>query len=150
MKEGVLQYVQMWILTGGLGILSIEDLKWKKLHSLPIAAIGIMGIVFSVITGVWLHGGWWLGWIPGILVLFFAWLTKESIGYGDGLVILSMGGFYSAVELCSVLLLAVTIAGVGALILLVFFRKSRKTQLAFVPFLLCAHLLAGVLGGTFV
>ena len=150
MNEGVLQSVQMWIMMGGLGILSIEDLKWKKLHSLPIAAIGIIGIVFSVITDAWMHGGWWLGWIPGILVLFFAWLTKESIGYGDGLVILSMGGFYSAVELCSVLLLAVTIAGVGALILLVFFRKNRKTQLAFVPFLLCAHLLAGVLGGTFV
>lgn len=147
MQEEIQGLIQMWILTGGLGVLSFEDLKWKKLHSIPIAAIGISGIILAAAAGTWTQGNWLTGWIPGIFILFLAWLTKESIGYGDGLVILSMGGFYSAAELCSILLLALTMAGVGAGILLVVFKKNRKTELAFVPFLFCAHLLMWLLKG---
>lgn len=81
-----------------------------------------------------------LGLLPGIFMLILAWSTRESIGYGDGLVILGMGCFYALGEIMGIVMIAITIAGITALGLLVFGHKNRKSEFPFVPFLLGAHL----------
>lgn len=88
-----------------------------------------------------------LGLLPGIFMLILAWSTRESIGYGDGLVILCMGCFYALGEMMAIVMIAITIAGITALGLLVFGHKNRKSEFPFVPFLLGAHLVMWGLQG---
>lgn len=104
---------------------------------------------------VWLYHCWkavgkiqyGLGLLPGIFMLILAWSTRESIGYGDGLVILCMGCFYALGEMMAIVMIAITIAGIAALGLLIFGHKNRKSEFPFVPFLLGAHLVMWGLQG---
>ena len=137
--EKQLEWMRMCILTAGLLALSIEDVKKRELHSLPILLTAVGGLVLALLAGTWRQGSFWAGFLPGAVVLGLAWMTKEGIGYGDGLVIISMGCFYPAYALAAVVFTAFTAAGVAALVLLLFLRKNKKTQLPFVPFLLGAH-----------
>lgn len=132
----------MWksiILILCLGVLSVEDMRKKELSGLLIAVAGLAGCILS------LAGGEWQDWrvlyrlIPGLVCLGLGWLTKESIGYGDGLVILCLGCFLDLEELLGVCLAAVTFAGAAALFLLVVLHKGKKTEMPFVPFLLLSY-----------
>jgi len=102
--------------------------------------LGISGMAVSLLGGCWKNPVWFLGLLPGIFMLILAWSTRESIGYGDGLVILCMGCFYALGEMMAIVMIAITIAGIAALGLLIFGHKNRKSEFPFVPFLLGAHL----------
>ena len=87
------------------------------------------------------------GIIAGDIYAYTGLGTRESIGYGDGLVILGMGCFYALGEIMGIVMIAITIAGITALGLLVFGHKNRKSEFPFVPFLLGAHLVMWGLQG---
>lgn len=129
------------VLTAGLGVLTVEDIRRRELSGIWILLLATAGAVFSVLAGSWTQASDMLRFLPGGFVLLLAWLTREGIGYGDGFVILSLGCFYTMQQIAAVCMLAVTAAGLAALFLLVVFHKGRKAQIPFVPFLLAAHLL---------
>ena len=104
-------------------------------------------MTISLLGGCWKNPVWFLGLLPGIFMLILAWSTRESIGYGDGLVILGMGCFYALGEIMGIVMIAITIAGITALGLLVFGHKNRESEFPFVPFLLGAHLVMWGLQG---
>ena len=135
------EMIRMCILTCGLTGLSVEDIRKHELHGWLILLLGVSGTVVSILGGGWKNTGYFLGILPGVFVLILAWSTRESIGYGDGLVILSMGCFYALGQMIGIVMLAITFAGIAALVLLVFLHKNRKCELPFVPFLLGAHLI---------
>ena len=66
-------------------------------------------------------------------------MTKEVIGYGDGVIFVVMGTYMSASKLISIGMLAFGLAGIVALILLVVFHKKGKDQIPFIPFLAVAY-----------
>lgn len=134
MQEKIM-IVQTVILLMGLAVLAIEDLLFKEIGSIGPFIMGIGGALTSITAGEWNEWQVILRFIPGILVLFAAWLTHETIGYGDGLVILCLGCFLELQEMVSVCIMAVTLAGVVALFLLLIIRKNKKTEIPFIPFL---------------
>lgn len=142
-----METLRMGILTCGLGFLAMEDIKEQELHSLPLLLLGVSGAILAIFGKIWTDGTFLLSFLPGISLLFLAWMTKESIGYGDGLAVLCMGCFYPVEELLGLFLLAVTLAGLIALGLLAVFRRGRKTRFPFVPFLFGAHLVIWALRG---
>lgn len=142
-----METVRMCILACGLGFLAIEDIKEQELHGLPLLLLGISGIILAIMGKTWTDGTFLWRFLPGLCLIFLAWMTKESIGYGDGLAVLCMGCFYPVEELFGLFLLAVTLAGLVALGLLAVFRWGRKTRLPFVPFLFGAHLAVWALRG---
>lgn len=119
--------------------LGIEDWQKKQVSLLPILALAVVGSTLSVVSGDW--NGWKviLRFLPGAVVFLFAWLTKESIGYGDALVVLCMGCFMTGLQLLNLCMAALTLSGLFALFLLLVRRKSRKTQIPFIPFLLAGY-----------
>ncbi len=141
------EMIRMCILTFGLAGLSWEDMRKQELHGWAILLLGISGMTISLLGGCWKNPVWFLGLLPGIFMLILAWGTRESIGYGDGLVILGMGCFYALGEIMGIVMIAITIAGITALGLLVFGHKNRKSEFPFVPFLLGAHLVMWGLQG---
>lgn len=130
MKEMVLG---VWLVAqGGL------DLKYKEIPLWLAVFGGVAGLGFCVFERR-SPGELLLACLPGVIALIFSKLTREVMGYGDGIVFLVMGIYVSLERLLAIGMLAFTIAGVVALILLVVFRKKGEYRIPFLPFLALAY-----------
>ncbi|MBQ2900481.1 MAG: prepilin peptidase [Agathobacter sp.] len=121
-----------------LGIQGVMDFKYKEIPLWFTLLGGVVGIVicvreertvFEVLVSC----------LPGLVVIFFSWMTKEIIGFGDGIVLLVMGFYLSLSQVLSVGMFAVFIAGIVALILLTVFQKGGSYRIPFIPFLTLAY-----------
>lgn len=121
-----------------LGIQGGLDLKYKEIPLWFAIFGGMGGMVFCVLERRTL-GEVVLSCLPGVIALVFSKLTKEVMGYGDGIVFLVMGIYLSLERLLAIGMLAFMIAGVVALILLVIFRKKGNYRIPFLPFLSLAY-----------
>ena len=113
---------------------------WKYLH-LPMWLIclvlgsGLAGVLFNLHT---VNGSWGsvLGaMVPGLVLLLLSRLSKEQIGYGDGLVLLGMGGCMKYIEVMYSFWLALLIVFLVSAILIFFKGVKYNFKLPFVPFL---------------
>ena len=114
------------------------DFKYKEIPLWLSILGGIIGVVFCItesrpFTTVL------SACFPGILMLGFSWLTKEVIGYGDGIVLMVMGIYLTISQLLSIGIMAFCVAGVVALLLLVLFKKNGSYRIPFVPFLAISY-----------
>lgn len=121
-----------------LGIQGGLDLKYKEIPLWFAIFGGMGGMVFCVLERRTL-GEVVLSCLPGVIALVFSKLTKEVMGYGDGIVFLVMGIYLSLERLLAIGMLAFMMAGVVALILLVIFRKKGNYRIPFLPFLSLAY-----------
>lgn len=126
-----------------LGVLSIYDLRSKRLPIYIFVIGGIAGIVLLILEKNIGFLNLIVNLSPGIALLIIGRLTRQAIGYGDGLAVLIMGLFQSINIVMLSLLMGITLSGFVALILLLFFHKSKKSELAFIPFLAIAFLISG-------
>ena len=110
-----------------LGGLSVEDIRRKEISGWSLLITAGIGLVLLAVDGCWR------------VCLLLGWLTRESIGYGDGLVLLCMGGFMGISQLVRMWFAAITMAGLVAIFLLVVRHMQRKAELPFVPFLLMGY-----------
>lgn len=133
--------------TIGLGCLSVEDIRSRELATAPILAMGLLGAGVSLAGHAWQWPGVLLQFVPGLSALLIARISREGIGYGDGLVILCLGCYLPPPQLAELCMIAITFAGLVALVLLVGRRRGRKETLPFVPFLLAGYLIVLLSGG---
>ncbi len=141
-----MEMLKIGITISGLLWNSISDLKEKRISLLITGFYAVIGVGYQIINkqmGSWII----VSLIPGLLVLAFAKLTREKIGYGDGILLLSLGCYLNIEEMVLVCMIAVCLAGIIALILLVFFHKGRDYAIPFVPFLLCGYVMECFLCG---
>lgn len=133
----------------GIGLLGLgmEDLWKKEVHGLAVLLLGIAGAVLSFLGGDWVDWRVIVRFLPGALTLFLACFTGESIGYGDGWVLLCLGCFLPIVEILNLCMAAITVAGLFALFLLTVRKKGRKTPIPFVPFLSAGYVVLLLTGG---
>ena len=108
MWKSLLENIQGIVLMVGLGFLALEDIKTRKIRSMSIIVFALAGAILSFLNGNWFDWRLILGFIPGIFVLFLGLLTKETIGYGDGLVILALGCYLNIFEIIGLSMLALT------------------------------------------
>lgn len=122
-----------------LGASAYCDFRWKRI---PWCVQG-MGFVFMCICIIvqWKDSNTDLLFaiMPGAFLLLLAWVTKESIGYGDGVSILLLGGMAGFRNCVWVLCFSLILLSVAGLILLVIRRVNRKTKIPYLPFLFVAE-----------
>ena len=121
-----------------LGILAWSDYKKKEIPVSVVVVGAVIGIGFCIaemrsVTEVM------IACLPGIGALGFSRLSREKMGYGDGIVLGIMGLYLSFRQLISVGLQAFGVAGAVALILLVVFHKNGNYRIPFLPFLGIAY-----------
>ncbi len=80
----------------------------------------------------------------GVFIILTALISGGMVGFGDGLLILTMGSVLGAGELAGILCGALLLCGIYSGIEYLMLKKSRSEEIPFVPFLLI-----GYLGGIF-
>ena len=118
-----------------LCIQSYWDLRYKEIPSVVSVIGGLLGACIWCWTdknGIEMV----LSLLPGILCLFCGWISKEEVGYGDGILLCVLGIYYTLEELVVIGMIAIGSAGICGLVLLILFHKNRRYEIPFVPFLL--------------
>ena len=123
-----------------LAVLAGIDLKIREIPVVPVVVLGIGFAVYRLWNGADVLE-LVLGVVPGVLLLVLAVCSGESIGVGDGLVLLVFGIFCGVAQAVAVLGMALLLAAVLAMLLMVFRRAGRKTELPFLPCLFGGYLL---------
>ena len=116
----------------------IDDLKYKQIRISPVILTGILGLIlrctlnFDIVDGI-------LGAAVGIILIIIGKLTRQSIGYGDGVVFISIGVLIGLGKVAIVLFLSLFLAFIYSIILLALTKAKRKTAFPFVPFIFLAY-----------
>lgn len=114
-----------------LAILSLEDIREKKISVNTILLGALIAIICRFLggqtSGIEIVGSL----IPGVLLLLLSIMTKESIGKGDGIVVMVLGLWIGGQMTLLVVCLAVWMAGIFAVVCLI--RKKREL----IPFTPC-------------
>lgn len=130
----------------GFIVNSIWDIKERKISLKIIIFLDLMGILIRLYQNNLFSVETLLCIIPGIVLLNFSLLTKEKIGYGDGLMMVALGLYSTVPEIISVFLVSIYIAGIVGILLMLFFKKKKNFELPFIPFMYMGYVLVRCLG----
>ena len=136
-----------WICLGILSIISIRDIKDRKV-SLHILLVGVTAsIVYHCINGetsMWIIVG---GALIGIFFVCMSKITGEGMGYGDSLTIMILGIYLGLWNILMVLSLTFFLLFCVSVPLLYMKKMSRTYALPFLPFLAGGYLSFLLMGG---
>lgn len=124
-------------------VLLLGGNAWKDLRKHRISILLTAGIFLAaVILRIWRgeYAALAAGILPGVLLLGLSWITKESLGYGDGLVQSVLGALLGWKKALEILLGAFFLAAIFSAAALAAHRLGRKSELPFLPFILSAYL----------
>lgn len=138
--ECVVKGIEKVILLLVLAWVSYEDCNEKQIRLyLPLAAAAV-GIVFHLCYRERTLVDILLGIGIGIVLLLIAWVSRGSVGAGDGIMLMVSGLFLGFWENIVLFMTALGMVSMAALFLIVIKRKERNYRLPFLPFLLAAYL----------
>lgn len=127
------------VLLSLLGLCSIEDVIHKRLTVIYILMFGIGGVILHLLAPVCsIYSILW-GMILGIGIMMLSFATRGSVGMGDGILLMVTGVYLGGHENLELFLTGLLLSALWSLGLLVFKKKNRKEEIAFVPFLLLSY-----------
>ena len=127
-------------------VLAVMDIKWKKL-SLSVLLSGFIILAAGLLCGRDIHMiVLAAGAGVGIVFLVVSRVTDESLGYGDSILILIMGGFLGFWNILSLLVAAFSIAALFSIFMLVRKKFHKKSAFPFVPFLTAVYIGGMIIG----
>lgn len=135
-QQYILQVVELLF----LGVGSYFDVKSRELPLLFLGGFGLLGIFFNVI---WKYqklemilGGVFLGG----LFLLIGKVSKEAVGYGDGLCFMVLGVFEGWKSMITILCISFLLSAVYGVWKLVWREAKVNDTMPFLPFLLLARI----------
>ncbi|SHN61229.1 leader peptidase (prepilin peptidase) / N-methyltransferase [Butyrivibrio hungatei DSM 14810] len=121
-----------------LVIASIEDIRKREISGtvlLGLAGVSLVCSVLSVYRGQSTFSDVAMSLLPGAVVILLAWITREGIGYGDGLLLIAMGPVIGLRGIVMGLVIAFFAGGVLSIILMIFKKVGKRYSFPFVPFM---------------
>lgn len=114
---------------------SILDIKNKKLPLLYLLLFGIAGIL-ALCMGMPMEPAIiFRALLPGLFLLVVGAVTREGIGYGDGVVVLIMGLLLGAKLCAGAVLAGLFLSALCSCLLLILKRVNGKSRIPYIPFL---------------
>lgn len=123
-----------------LGLYAIEDIRKRSISILFLPLFGLAGAgmhlfqrdigIVSILLGV----------VVGAGMIGISFLTRESIGLGDGFLFLVTGVFLGGAANMELLLFSLLYAAVFSLGALIVGKKKRKQEIPFIPFVFLGYL----------
>ncbi len=117
---------------------SVEDYLRKEVSVLMPVLCGInsaSSVVLSVVSGEFDMADTFAAFLPGVVLILVAVATRQSVGYGDGLMTLSFSPALGLWNTCMGLIVAMVLSAVASILILVLKKGDRNTKLPFVPFI---------------
>lgn len=119
-------------------ISSIGDIRSKEVFLWEI--LGCLGmsfaaVILSICGNSFDASDILMSLMPGAFLLLIAYVSRSSMGYGDGLLLLAAGPALGSNVTVMGMIAAVFACGLISGLLLVFKRVGRKARIPFVPFM---------------
>lgn len=127
------------VLISGLLFNSILDIRKKRVSVIVIIIMGVCAVAYNFYYNLFTLPESLLSFVPGIIMLILAFLSDESIGYGDGVLMLCLGLFAGMEEIFLIFMLAVSVAGIMAMIFVFICHKRKDYEIPFVPFIFLGY-----------
>lgn len=122
-----------------LGVICVFDIKRKKIPVYMLIILAAAGIISNFTVGEFDIEKKIIAMLPGTILLIVSMITKQQIGYGDGLIILIMGLYIDIDDILSIVLSSFLLSSIAAIILMTVFKKKKNFEMAFSPFLLIGY-----------
>ncbi|MBQ8280384.1 MAG: prepilin peptidase [Roseburia sp.] len=135
----VREIVSKIVMLIGLFGFAWHDIKTKMIELNWLLLFGAVGFLlqWNVLPMEQILAGMLLGGI----VLLAAWLSKESVGIGDGLLFIATGIFLGSMQNLGLILGSFFLAGVFSTGCLILKKKGRNDRVALGPFVLAAYVM---------
>ena len=128
------------ILLFGLFFIAWFDYQTELIDIRGLLVMAAVGALCLLLQGeILLLGQALLGMLIGGGILCFAWLSRESVGFGDGWLFVVTGIFLGFLQNFILLFGSVLLAGMFAIACLVLKKKGRNDRIALAPFVLTAY-----------
>lgn len=138
MGETMIQGIAVLII---LGVFSWQDMKERKICVQWLLYFIFAGIACNLFFSYKTVAELCMGIVPGILLLLCSFISRGSIGEGDGLLLLAVGIYLGMKGTIQVLLFASVLSAISALFLCIFKKKGRNDRIPFVPFMLLGYII---------
>lgn len=122
------------------GIGSYFDIKDRELPMLFLTFFGMLAVVCNILWKYQSLESVIMGSVIGGSFLVIGWVSKEAVGYGDGIGLLILGIFEGFHGMVPVMAGAFIFSGIYGLWNLLGLKKSGSDTMPFFPFLLLAFI----------
>lgn len=122
-----------------MGVICVFDIKRKKIPVYMLIILAAAGIISNFTVGEFDIEKRIIAMLPGMILLIVSMITKQQIGYGDGMIILIMGLYIDIDDILSIVLSSFLLSSIAAIILMTVFKKKKNFEMAFSPFLLIGY-----------
>ena len=122
-----------------LGVVCVFEKKRKKIPVYMLIILAAAGIISNFTVGEFDIEKRIIAMLPGMILLIVSMITKQQIGYGDGMIILIMGLYIDIDDILSIVLSSFLLSSIAAIILMTVFKKKKNFEMAFSPFLLIGY-----------
>ena len=117
------------------------DIKSLRIPYSIVASAGFIStifIIYEMVNGsiTWSQIAYAL--LPGIALIVTSFITRQSVGYGDGLMMLAVGPIFGSSHMVFGVCLAFFISAIFSLVMMVFRKADNRTRFPFMPFLTVA------------
>ncbi len=129
-----------------LAVCSVQDIKEKKLSVRMLVGFSILFFISSFFPENILLQQRACNMLPGAIALLIAFLTREQIGYGDGVCMLILGNIVSYGMLLSATMGGLILLCGCSAVLLVRKKAAWETTLPFLPFLMIGMVIQMAMG----
>lgn len=124
-----------------MAVCAVVDIRKKEISVKLIVLLGLVAISNCIFGRQQELVMAMAGVVPGILMLIFAKITEQSIGYGDGIILAEIGLVTGAGKCMLILAVALAMAGLFSLGIIVIKKVDKKYKIPFIPFLTLSYLL---------
>lgn len=125
-----------YIITIYLIILSISDIRKKKIPLVAVLLPALAVILYSIVTGKFLNI--LLGIWPGLLLCGLALSLPGSLGIGDGLLGIVYGVLYGWKRTCLWILFGLILVAVYGVCMCI--HNKNQKEIPLIPFLTVVHM----------
>lgn len=123
-----------------LALLSLEDVRKKKIHLWPILVFLLWQLGFLVFKERNLWVDCLCGLAVGLVFCIASMLSKGVIGMGDGLVICLLGFYIGLRKVLVVLTIAFFLSGLAAMVYIAL-KKGKTARLPLIPYIYVGYTL---------
>ncbi|MDO5541488.1 MAG: hypothetical protein Q4F83_15715 [Eubacteriales bacterium] len=146
--QQILNTILLFYLAGAAG----KDIKNKTVSVKAAVCFAVTAFVLQLVRRGMEGNGWQIifaesltgcaaGMLPGLILIGTAWITRQEVGYGDGIVQAVCGLFTGIEGGISILGNGLVASAIAAIFFLTVKRAGRKKEIPFVPCLLCGYII---------